>query len=212
MKLYTYFRSSAAFRLRIALNLKGLEPERIYVHLRRDEQHSDAYLTLNPAGLVPALEHDGHVLTQSLSIIEYLEELQPNPPLLPGGALDRAFVRAIAMSIACEIHPLNNLRVLNFLKIGLSVDAAERDRWYVHWVQTGFAGLEALLSRDRRVGRFCFGDTPTLADVCLVPQMANAERMKCNLENFPTLCRLAANARNLPAFRAAAPETQADAE
>ena len=212
LRLFTYFRSSAAYRLRIALNLKGIGAESVYIDLRRSEQHSPAYLQVNPAGLVPALEHDGHSLLQSLSIIEYLEEIQPLPPLLPAAALDRAFVRSVALSIACDIHPLNNLRVLNYLKNDLAVDTPGRNRWYAHWIETGFSGLETLLSSDARVGRFCFGDMPTLADVCLVPQMANAERMNCNLAACPTLRRLAANARELAAFRAADPELQPDAE
>jgi maleylpyruvate isomerase len=212
VKVFTYFRSSAAYRLRIALNLKGITAESVYVHLRREEQSSPAYLAVNPQGLVPALDHDGHRLSQSLSIIEYLEEIRPEPPLLPAAPLDRAFVRGIAMSIACDIHPLNNLRVLSYLKNRLGADSPARDRWYAHWIDAGFTGLEAQLSTDARVGRFCCGDSPTLADICLVPQMANAERMRCRLEPFPTLRRLVANARELPAFRAAAPELQADAE
>lgn len=212
MKLFTYFRSSAAYRVRIALHLKGMAFEAVPVHLRRGEQASAEYLRANPLGLVPALEHAGHILSQSLAIIEYLEEIQPLPALLPAAPADRAFVRGIAQSIACDIHPLDNLRVLQYLKKELELDDAARDRWYAHWIGVGFTGLEALLARSSRVGHFCCGETPTLADVCLVPQMANAERMKCDLSAFPTLRRLVANARELAAFQAAAPEAQPDAE
>ncbi len=212
MKLYTYFRSSAAYRVRIALHLKGLSFEAVPVHLRRGEQAAAGYLQANPGGLVPALEDSGEVLSQSLSIIEYLDEVHPSPPLLPSAPRDRAFVRGVALSIACDIHPLDNLRVLRYLQNDLGVDDAARDRWYAHWIAVGFSGLEARLSRDARVGRFCFGETPTLADVCLVPQVANAERMQCALASYPTVCRIAANARELAAFRAAAPDSQPDAE
>ncbi len=212
MKVYGYFRSSAAYRLRIALRLKGLEAEQAFVQLRRNEQLSPEYRRLNPLGLVPALEENGQVFTQSLAIIEYLDETHPEPPLLPGTAADRAFVRAIALTIACDIHPLNNLRVLNYLLKDLGVDDAAKDRWYGHWIAAGFAALETLLAGDARVGTFCYGDTPSLADVCLVPQMFNAERMNCPLEPYPTLRRLAANARALPAFAAAEPGRQPDAE
>jgi maleylpyruvate isomerase len=212
VKLYTYFRSSAAYRVRIALHLKGLSFEAVPVHLRRGEQAAAGYLQANPGGLVPALEDSGEVLSQSLSIIEYLDEVHPSPPLLPSAPRDRAFVRGVALSIACDIHPLDNLRVLRYLQNDLGVDDAARDRWYAHWIAVGFSGLEARLSRDARVGRFCFGETPTLADVCLVPQVANAERMQCALASYPTVCRIAANARELAAFRAAAPDSQPDAE
>jgi maleylacetoacetate isomerase len=212
MKLFGYFRSSAAYRVRIALNLKGLKAEQVFIHLRRREQSAPAYRAINPAGLVPALEHEGRRYSQSLAIIEYLDEIQPLPPLLPAAAADRAFVRSIALGIACDIHPLNNLRVLNFLKDELQLDGAQRDRWYAHWIQVGLSGLEAILARDGRVGTFCCGDTPGLADVCLVPQLYNAERMQCDLGPYPTIRRLAASARALPAFQAAEPERQADAD
>jgi len=212
MKLYSYFRSSAAYRVRIALNLKGLTAEAVPVHLRRGEQHGQIYRSANPFGLVPVLEHEGHVLSQSLAIIEYLEEIQPAPPLLPAAPVDRAFVRSLALSIACDIHPLNNLRVLDYLRNELAMDSTRRDQWYAHWIETGLTGLEALLARSVRVGPFCLGDAPTLADVCLVPQMYNAERMKCNVDAFPLLRRVAATARRLEAFRAAEPERQPDAE
>jgi len=212
MKLFTYFRSSAAYRVRIALNFKGLTALAVPVHLRRGEQSAPSFLRANPFGLVPALEHGGHVLSQSLAIIEYLEEIHPSPPLLPQAPADRAFVRSIALSIACDIHPLNNLRVLNYLHDELAVDPAHRDRWYAHWIETGLSALETLLARDARVGAFCYGDTPTLADICLVPQIYNAERMNCRLDAYPLVCRAASNARRHAAFRAAEPERQPDAE
>ena len=212
MKMFGYYRSSAAYRLRIALNLKGLAHEQAFIHLRKKEQLAEAFLHLNPQGLVPVLEDDGQVLVQSLAIIEYLDETHPLPRLLPERSADRAFVRAIALTIACDIHPLNNLRVLNFLQHDLGIDEAGKNRWYAHWIANGLAGLEATLASDSRVGTFCFGESPTLADICLVPQMSNAERMKCSLDAYPTLRRVTANARALPAFMAAEPDRQMDAE
>jgi maleylpyruvate isomerase len=212
MKLFGYYRSSAAYRLRIALNLKGLAVDSEFVHLRKGEQISPAYRGINPFGLVPTFEHNGELLTQSLAIIEYLDEIVPQPPLLPASASDRAYVRSIALSIACDIHPLNNLRVLNYLKNELAVDTANRDQWYAHWVRIGLSGLESVLARDPRVGTHCFGDVPGLGDICLVPQMYNAERMKCDLEDYPILRRITAAARSHPAFKAAEPEAQPDAE
>lgn len=211
MTLYGYFRSSAAWRLRIALNLKGLAAVQSSVHLRHREQSQPRFLAINPAGLVPVLEYEGAHLTQSLAIIEYLEETCPVPPLLPRSALDRAHVRAIALAIACDIHPLNNLRVLSYLKNQLGIDESGRDHWYRHWIERGLTALETLLSADPRTGRFCFGDTPTLADVCLIPQMGNADRMKCSLDPYPTLRRIRENALALPAFADAEPERQPDA-
>jgi maleylacetoacetate isomerase/maleylpyruvate isomerase len=214
MKLYTYFRSSAAYRVRIALNLKGLPYEAVPVHLVRDggEQRKPAYLAVNPAGLVPALEDDGQVITQSLAIMEYVDETHPAAPLLPGDAFGRARVRAIAQSIACDIHPVNNLRVLRYLKqeVGVSDDA--KDAWYRHWVETGLAAVEALLANDPRTGRYCHGDTPGLADCCLVPQVFNALRFKCRTDRLPTVMRVAEQCEALDAFRRAAPGNQADAE
>ena len=212
MKLYGYFRSSAAYRVRIAINLKGLNAQQACVQLRRQEQHAAAYRDLHPSGLVPALEHDGQLLTQSLAIIEYLDERYPEPPLLPAAAADRAYVRALAFGIACDIHPLNNLRVLKYLEDDLQLDGAQRDQWYAHWIQVGFTALEVVLARDARVGRFCYGDAPGLADLCLVPQLYNAERMNCDTSAYPTLKRIAANARALSAFQAAEPQRQPDAE
>ena len=212
MKLYGYFRSSAAYRVRIALNLKGIAVEHAFIHLRREEQHAADYLAMNPLGLVPTLEHDGRLLTQSLAIIEYLDEIAPQPPLLPVAAADRAYVRSLALSIACDIHPLNNLRVLGYLSDQLQVDAAGKEAWYAHWVSIGLRAVEQVLARDSRVGVYCCGDRPGLADICLVPQVFSAERFKCDLFEMPTITRIVAAARQHPAFAAAAPGAQRDAE
>jgi maleylacetoacetate isomerase len=214
MQLYDYFRSSAAYRLRIALNVKGIVPdERTYVHLRIGSQRAQDYLALNPQGLVPALElDDGSVLVQSLAIIEYLDETRPEPPLLPADPVARARVRAIALSIACEIHPLNNLRVLNYLIGTMGVSREQKDGWYRYWIDVGFEALEKTLARDGATGRFCHGDAPTLADVCLVPQMANARRFEIDLSPYPTLIRIESACNALPAFAQAAPARQPDAE
>ncbi|PWC56616.1 maleylacetoacetate isomerase [Azospirillum sp. TSO22-1] len=213
MKLYGYFRSSAAYRVRIALNLKGLAPEHAFVHLRKGEQQAAAYAALNPQKFVPALEtDDGALLTQSLAIVEYLDEVHPHPALLPADPADRARVRAIALAVACDIHPLNNLRVLKHLGKALGLDEEARNAWYRHWIAEGFDALEAMLANDPRTGRFCHGDQPTLADVFLVPQVSNAERFDCDLTPYPTVVRIAAAARALPAFADAAPERQPDAE
>jgi len=214
MKLYDYYRSSAAYRVRIALNLKGVVPdERTSVHLRMGNQRAQDYLALNPQGLVPALEIDPqHVLTQSLAICEYLEETHPSPPLLPRDPAGRARVRAIALAIACEIHPLNNLRVLNYLLHTLGVSPEQKDGWYRYWVDVGLEALQTQLAREPATGRFCHGEAPTLADVCLVPQLANARRFKIDVAPYPTLTRIEAACLALPAFAAAAPERQPDAE
>ena len=214
MRLYDYFRSSAAYRVRIAQNLKGVVPdERTFVHLRMGSQRAQDYLALNPQGLVPALAlDDGTVLTQSLAIVEYLEETHPQPPLLPADAEGRARVRSIALSIACEIHPLNNLRVLNYLVGTLGVSREQKDGWYRYWIDVGFEALEKSLARDPATGRFCHGDAPTLADVCLVPQMANARRFSIDLAPYPTLVRIETECNALPAFADAAPARQPDAE
>ena len=214
MRLYDYFRSSAAYRVRIALNVKGIVPdERTYVHLRMGSQRAQDYLALNPQGLVPALElDDGSVLAQSLAIIEYLDETHPEPPLLPADPVARARVRAIALSIACEIHPLNNLRVLNYLIGTMGVSREQKDGWYRYWIDVGFEALEKTLARDAATGRFCHGDAPTLADICLVPQMANARRFEIDLSPYPTLIRIESACNALPAFAQAAPARQPDAE
>ncbi len=214
MRLYDYFRSSAAYRVRIALNLKGIAPdERTYVHLRMGSQRAQDYLALNPQGLVPALTlDDGHVLTQSLAIIEYLDEKHREPPLLPQHPVARARVRAIALQIACEIHPLDNLRVLNYLTATLGVSRERKDGWYRYWIDVGFEALEKLLARDTATGHFCHGDQPTLADICLVPQIANARRFDIDMSPYPTLTRIESACNALPAFADAAPARQPDAE
>jgi maleylacetoacetate isomerase len=210
LKLYSYFRSSAAYRCRIALNLKGLAYQTMPVHLLKDggQHNTPAYRALNPQGLVPALDHAGRVITQSLAIIEYLDEIQSEPRLLPGDAVSRANIRAFALAIACDIHPINNMRVLNYLKGPLHGDQAAVDHWYRHWVETGLAACERLLPRGER--QFCFGDQPTVADACLIPQLYNARRYNCDLTGMPRLVVIDARARSLPAFAEAAPEAQTD--
>jgi maleylacetoacetate isomerase len=213
MRLYTYFRSSAAYRVRIALGLKGIACEPVAVDLRPGaHQHRQPdYLALNPQGLVPALEDGGAVIGQSLAIIEYLEEVHPQPPLLPRAAADRARVRSMALAIACDMHPLNNMRVLNYLRSPLGHDEEAVDTWYRHWIAEGFRGLEEEARRSSGDGRHMFGAAVTLADVCLVPQMFNARRFKCNVEPFPTLRAICAHLEALPAFALAAPAAQPDA-
>jgi maleylpyruvate isomerase len=213
MKLYDYFRSSAAYRVRIAFNLKGQKPERAFVHLRKNAQRGDDYLALNPQGLIPALVTDGgEVLTQSLAIIAYLDETYPKPPLMPATPVERARVRGIALEIACDIHPLNNLRVLQYLKNTLGVSEEQKDAWYRYWVDVGMEALETRLARDPATGHFCHGDVPTLADICLVPQLSNARRMNVDVTPFPTLTRIESACNALPAFADAAPGKQPDAE
>lgn len=211
MKLYGYFRSSAAFRVRIGLALKNLPYDNAYIHLRKGEQSRADYTSINPQGLVPALIDGPHVLTQSLAILEYLDETRPEPPLLPKAPVDRARVRAIALAIACEIHPLNNLRVLNYLDKVFKLPQTLRDDWYRHWVQQGFAAVEAMLA-DARTGTFCHGDTPGLADICLVPQVFNARRVDTPLAPYTRLTRIFEACMKLPAFAGAEPAKQPDAE
>ncbi len=214
MKLHTYFRSSAAYRVRIALNLKGIAAEMAPVHLVKDggEQFSAAYGALNPSHLVPLLEDDGMLLTQSLAIIEYLDETHPQPRLLPPDSRGRARVRALAQAIACDIHPINNLRVLTYLSDELGVSAEQKGAWYRHWVALGLQALETQLARDPGTGRFCHGGTPTIADCCLVPQLYNARRFECDLAPYPTVVAIAERCEELAAFAAARPERQADAQ
>ena len=214
LTLYSYFRSSAAFRVRIALGLKGLTADMRFVHLLKEggAQYTDAYSALNPQHLVPTLIHDGQVLTQSLAILEYLDEIAPEPPLLPSDPLSRARVRRIALAVACDIHPLGNLRVLRYLRQTLKTDDQARTEWQKHWMAEGFGALETTLASDPATGTFCHGDTPTLADICLVPQLTNARRIEMNLTPYPTLLRLEEAAYRLPGFVAARPENQPDAE
>jgi maleylacetoacetate isomerase len=212
MKIFGYFRSSAAYRVRIALNLKGLVPDATSLHLVKGQQRATDYLALNPQGLVPALVTDeGKVLTQSLAIIDWLEDTHPAPPLLPADALGRARVRGLALAIACDIHPLNNLRVLNYLTNTLGVSDEQKDGWYRYWIDTGFEALEQRLANERETGRFCHGETTTLADICLVPQVWNARRYKIDLAPYPTITRIDAACQALPEFASAAPEKQSDA-
>ena len=211
MKLYNYFRSSAAYRVRIALNLKGLAFEYIPVHLTKGEQRSERYVAINAQALVPTLVDDAVTLPQSLAIIEYLDERFPQPPLLPATPAARARVRAIALAIACDIHPLNNLRVLQYLTRTLAVSEDAKNAWYRHWIGIGLGALEAQLANDAATGAHCHGDVPTLADICLVPQLANARRFGIALDAYPTLLRIDANCHKLDAFAAAAPEAQPDA-
>ncbi len=211
MKLYTYFRSSAAYRVRIALNLKGIAYDAAPIDLRPGAHRQPDYLALNPQGLIPALEEAGSVIGQSLAIIEYLEETHPRPPLLPRSPLDRARVRSMALAIACDMHPLNNLRVLNYLRAPLGQDEAAVDAWYRHWIAEGFRGLEEEAKRWSGDGRHLFGDGVTVADVFLVPQMFNARRFHCDLEAFPTLRAICAHLETRPEFVRAAPDVQPDA-
>ena len=211
MKLYTYFRSSAAFRVRIALNLKQLEYQSAFVNLPEAEQRKAEYLAINPQGFVPLLEDGTSRLTQSLAIIEYLDETFPEPPLLPQDAAARARVRAIALAIACDIHPLNNLRVLKYLENTLECGKDARLTWYRYWIAEGFAAVERMLD-DSATGRFCHGNTPTLADIALVPQVFNAQRFGCDLEPYPRLRAINEACVALPAFTRAAPANQPDAE
>ncbi|GJI90043.1 maleylacetoacetate isomerase [Duganella hordei] len=214
MKLYTYFRSSAAYRVRIALNLKGLDYEALPVHLLRNggEQLTDAYRAINPSALLPTLDDDGAVIGQSLAIIEYLEETRPQVPLLPVDPADRARVRALALTVAADTHPLGNLRVLKYLKHDLNVSEEVKLEWQRHWLRIGMATLETMLSGDARTGLYCHGDTPTLADCCLVPQVFGAQRFGVDLAPYPTVTRIHDACAGLPAFHQAHPSQQPDTE
>ena len=204
--LYDYFRSSASYRVRIALNLKGIEYDQHPVSLVQGAQNDPAYKALNPQGLVPMLEIDGHRLTQSLSIMVYLDQVYPDPPLMPRDPADGAHVRALALAVACDIHPLNNLRVLKYLKNDLGVSEEAKDEWYRHWVAEGLAALEEMA--HPRAGAFLFGDSPTIADVCLVPQLYNARRFSVPITDYPTLRRADETASAHAAFAAAHPDRQ----
>ncbi len=216
LKLYTYFRSSAAYRVRIALNLKGLDYENRYVHLLKDggEQYHQAYLHINPQSLIPALTTDQNEnpITQSLAIIEYLDECYPQPPLLPDTASARAFVRSLALMVSCDIHPLNNLRVHTYLKDVLNIDNEARQAWYQHWIAEGLSAIENRLTASNHNSPFSYGDSPTLADLCLIPQIYNAIRFECDISNFTTLARIYSNCMALDTFTNAAPENQPDHE
>jgi maleylacetoacetate isomerase len=211
MKLYTYFRSSASYRVRIALAYKGLAPDAAYVNLPKKEHQADAFRAVNAQALVPALEEGGRVLIQSLAIMEYLEETHPEPPLLPQGPLDRAYVRAVAQIIACEIHPLNNLRTLRHVKQSYKLDDDGVNTWYRYWVADGFGMLEGYLAREGRAGRYCYGDMVTIADCCLVPQVFNAQRYECDLRPYPTIVRVFGECMKLDAFSSTQPSGQPDA-
>jgi maleylpyruvate isomerase len=211
VRLYTYFRSSAAFRVRIALNLKGLAYEPVFVHLAKGEHRKPQYAGVYPQGLLPTLVDEAGALSQSLAIIEYLEETHPRPALLPGGPAGRARVRSLSLLVACEIHPLNNLRTLQHLKRALGQSEDQVNAWYRHWIADGFAKLEADLTRGG-TGRFCHGDSPTMADCCLVPQVFNAQRYQSDLAPYPTVMRIFDACMRLEAFDRAQPSKQPDAE
>lgn len=212
--LYTYWRSSASYRVRMALNLKGVGHQLRYVHLVRDggQQHAPDYLALNPQGQVPTLVHGDRVITQSPAILEYLEEVFPKPALLPADAPGRARVRQLAAIIACDTHPLNNQRVLKYLVGELGVDEQTKLAWYRHWVARGLDAFERLLDASDATGRYCQGDAPTLADCCLLPQVYNARRFECDESGWPEVVRICTNLEALPAVQRAAPENQADAD
>ena len=214
LKLYNYYRSSASFRVRIALNLKGLNYDYVPVHLTKGggQQFAPEFKSLNADALIPVLDDDGHVLTQSLAIIEYLDETHPEPPLLPTSPVDRAYVRSFALTIACEIHPLNNLRVLRYLVKELGASEDSKNTWYRHWVEQGLAALEARVASERRSGRHVLGDQVGIADIMLVPQVFNAKRFDCRLDHVPTLMRVFDHCMELPAFADAQPSRQPDAE
>jgi maleylacetoacetate isomerase len=211
MKLYNYFRSSASYRVRIALALKGLDYDYMPVQLAANEQFKESFSALSAARLVPLLETDEHFLTQSLAIIEYLDETRPQPPLLPADALGRARVRALALDIACEIHPLNNLRVLRYLVRDLKVSDDDKNRWYRHWVETGLEVVERQLAGHPATGRYCHGDAPTLADCTLVPQIHNAQRFECRLDHVPTVMRVFETCMQHDAFAKTQPSVCPDA-
>ncbi|MGH8655720.1 MAG: maleylacetoacetate isomerase [Gammaproteobacteria bacterium] len=212
LDLYTYFRSSCAYRVRIALNLKSIayEPKLVHLLRRGGEQQDADYLRLNPQGLIPTLVDGDIVLTQSLAIIEYLEEKYPSPPLLPARPEHRAYVRALAQIIACDIQPINNLRVLNYLRERMGHDEEAVRNWCRHWISIGFEVFESWLQKHQQPSLFCFGDTPTLADICLIPQIYNARRVGCDPSGFPMLMRIATHCLDLEPFQRAAPEQQPD--
>lgn len=209
--LYTFFRSSTSYRLRIALAVKGLDWQPHFVSLPHMEHRTANYMALNPQGLVPVLVEDDQVFAQSLAVLEYLDETYPEPPLLPKTAAERAYVRALSQIIGCDIHPLNNVRVLKYLKSRWNLTEDNTKEWYRHWISEGFRSFEATLKTSGRHGRYCLGDTITIADICLVPQVANARRFDCDLSAYPLSVEIAGSAAALPAFQAAHPSLQADA-
>ena len=213
LQLFSYWRSSAAYRVRIGLNLKGLAHDIVPVHLLHDggQQHSDVYRSINPQQLVPVLGHGNRRLSQSLAILEYLDEVWPTPPLLPSTSRERHRVRALSQLVACDIHPLNNLRVLQYFERDWNVPQPERDEWVRHWILEGFAAAEAMVAEHPSTGTFCEGNTPSMADCCLIPQVYNARRFGVDMAQFPTLQRIEATCLELPAFDAARPERQPDA-
>ena len=210
MKLYNYFRSSASFRVRIAMGLKGLDYEYLPIHLQKGEQTQEPFASVSPERLVPLLQDGEHSISQSLAIIEYLDETHPEPPLLPKDPVGRARVRALSLDIACEIHPLNNLRVLKYLVKDLGVSDEAKNGWYRHWVETGLEAVERQLADSKDSGRFCHGDTPTMADCTLVPQIFNAQRFGCRLEHVPTVMAVYERCMEHPAFIAAQPSNCPD--
>lgn len=211
MIVYDYFRSSAAFRLRIALNLKGLAPERRYIHIASNAHRTVEYRAVNPQGLLPyMIDDDGFELSQSLAMIEYLDETVPQPPLMPTGARERAFARCVAQIVACDIHPVNNKRILDKLSDDFQISDDVKTRWYCGWIHEGFVALEKILEKRKVQSNFCVGETPTIADICLIPQVANANRFKCALDPFPHIVGIYQHAMKLSAFHDAQPSLQAD--
>ncbi|ARN75252.1 maleylacetoacetate isomerase [Oceanicoccus sagamiensis] len=209
LQLYSYYRSSAAYRVRIALALKGLAFESIPVNLLEQENYRQSYLDKNPQGLVPALDIGGQILNQSLAIMEYLEEVNPKPALLPADPIERAQIRSLAYEVAIDIHPINNLRIINFLTSEWQHSESNKFEWLHHWMTTGFAAIENRLQQGSQ-GQFCFGDTVTLADICLIPQVYNAHRFECPMDDFPLINAIVSHCNTLDAFKRAAPEAQPD--
>jgi maleylpyruvate isomerase len=214
VKLFGYFRSSAAYRVRIALNLKNIEWQSEIIHLTKNggEQFSEFYQNLNPQSLLPTLEDDGNYFTQSLAILEYIEEVYPDPPLLPTLPTQRAHVRSIALAVACDIHPINNLRVLKYLTQELKIDEVQKTAWYRHWISTGLGAIETMLTQHPETGKFCHGSSVSLADICLVPQVFNANRFDCDMAAYPTITRINDACISMKEFQQAMPENQPDAE
>ena len=212
LKLYGYFRSSASYRVRIALNMKGLDYEQVSIHLAKGRQYTPEFSQVSPQNLVPVLEHDGRRLYQSLAIVDYLDEKFPQPPFLPGDSMERNRVRSLALISACEIHPLNNTRVLAYLTDTLNLTDEQKTAWYRHWVTIGFTALEKRLSAEKETGQFCHGDTPGFADITLVPQVANANRFNVDLDAFPVIRRINESCLALEPFKRAMPQNQPDAE